>query len=209
MKNKSPILIDCKNLVYSIGFQPILKKVSFQLFQKELCFLIGENGSGKSILFKTLLFYQNYPEYVKKSKKNISISYLGHQLGIYTSLSLQENLDYFQSIFHSVHLNTVSHLLEIFKLEQRKNDPIYTFSQGMKQKAALIRALMVQADLYLLDEPYTSLDKKTKEDLNFYFKKLKRKTCLFVISHDDIDENLADRKIVIKKGKIEIHSNTT
>ena len=202
-------LIECKNLNYFIGYKQILKNINFHLNYKELCLLLGENGSGKSVLFKTLLCYYNYPSSYKYSQKSFNLSYMGHQLGIYTSLSLKENLDYFKNILPNVEEKRIINLLDIFNLTKKINEPVFTFSQGMKQKVSLIRCLMMKADLYLLDEPYTSLDKKTKAALDFYLENLKKESCIFAISHEDFKENLEDRKIYITKGKIENNSDFT
>lgn len=151
-------LLTCKELTYSMGYKQIFKKLSFSIQPKERILLTGENGSGKSTLLKLLFSSPNRKEF-QWNPSPISISYLGHEIGLYSSLSLRQNLDYFGSIYpNRMEKDFEMELLESFGLKKRVNDPVSTFSEGMKRKAGLIRALLAGAELLLLDEPLNGLD---------------------------------------------------
>ena len=96
-------------------------------------------------------------------------------------------------------------LTKIFKLEQFIDQPIKSYSHGMKQKVSVIAALAHNPKLWVLDEPLTGLDPQSA----FQLKKVMRKhaeegNTVFFSSHIlDVVENLCDRCCIIKKGKLQ------
>ena len=96
-------------------------------------------------------------------------------------------------------------LTKIFKLEQFIDQPIKSYSHGMKQKVSVIAALAHNPKLWVLDEPLTGLDPQSAYQL----KKVMRKhaeegNTVFFSSHIlDVVENLCDRCCIIKKGKLQ------
>jgi len=158
----SPTLVKCQNLDYQIGYKRIFKNLSFEIQEKEFWLLLGDNGSGKSTLLK-LLYHGTHSAFY--FPKKIQMSYVGHSLGLYSSLSLKENLEYFGTISHSKNIEKIPQWLETFRLKKRYLDPIHTFSEGMKKKSAIIRSLLINSELWLLDEPFNGLDQASVEEL--------------------------------------------
>lgn len=154
--------MECQNLEYQIGYKRIFKKIGFQIRRKEFWLLLGENGAGKSTLLK-ILYHGSNPAFHFPEK--LQMSYVGHSLGLYSSLSLKENLEYFGMIAESGQMEKIPEWLEIFGLKKRYLDPVHTFSEGMKKKSAIIRSLLTGSDLWLLDEPFNGLDKASGEEL--------------------------------------------
>ncbi|MDV6235950.1 ABC transporter ATP-binding protein [Leptospira ellisii] len=182
-------LLVCKDLSYSIGKKKILKQVSFSLFRGDLVLLRGENGVGKTTLLRAILNHETYKNrFVFGSSvdsRKPKISYLGHELGLYTSLSLEENLRYFLSISGVPTSETsVESFLRSFRLWTRRQDPIFTFSRGMKQKAALVRAILTGGDLILLDEPFTALDRFGLETAIQLLSEYSRNSAILMVTHD-------------------------
>lgn len=144
----------------------------------------------------------------KARPKNISdrfqISFIGHEPGLYSSLTLKENLDYFGGIAGKRFLrDRMSHLLKVFKLDHRLHDPVHTFSRGMLQKSAIIRALCMDAYLYLLDEPYTGLDETSVSLLNDIILDLKKRSSVLLVVHSkELIKKVAERTIALDAGSI-------
>ena len=183
-------LLQIQNLNYSIGFKSILEKVNLKLSQNKRYALRGENGSGKSTLLRCILNFRNFEEAISWNEELVlprnRISYLGHDLGLYNSLSLLENLKFFYSIAECpIAWNQVEDWVQKFKLHLRWDDPIYTLSRGMKQKVALIRALIPNSHLLLLDEPFTGLDQKSNIEIREILKEVSRQSSILAVIHEE------------------------
>lgn len=163
-----------------------MKNVSFTVFPGEILFVRGWNGSGKTTLLKSILHYDKYPDSIEfPSNRSPRISYLGHELGLYTTLSLEENLEYFRGIAGECRSeDQVTSWLKDFRLWQRRKDPISSFSRGMKQKAALVRALLPNVDLILLDEPLTALDTDGVEKAKAVLESVLEDSAIIMVTHD-------------------------
>jgi len=93
---------------------------------------------------------------------------------------------------------------KMFEMDNKLNDTISTYSHGMKQKVALIAALVHEPKILIMDEPFVGLDPKAVFDM----KKIMRDMCnegksIFFSTHIlDVAEKLCDRVAIIQKGKI-------
>jgi heme exporter protein A len=187
---KNLVICKVQDLSYSIGQKVILKNLNFDLSLGKAVVLRGDNGAGKSTLLKILLNSKNFTQSVIINSEPTEISYLGHDLGLYTSLSLAENLN----IFHSLAINpldwkTVQEWVEKFRLHLRWDDPIYLFSRGMKQKAGFLRAILSQPKILLLDEPFTGLDEHSVSLVYELIQSIKSRTAILSVIHgfQDLD----------------------
>ncbi|PJZ58954.1 ABC transporter ATP-binding protein [Leptospira barantonii] len=211
MPLKEQALFVCKDLSYSIGKKRILKQVSFSLFRGEFALLRGDNGAGKTTLLRAILNHEHHKDcfsFNGLSENGIEtprISYLGHELGLYTSLGLEENLRYFLSIARMEYpAEKVENLLRSFKLWSRRFDPVFTFSRGMKQKAALVRALLTGGDLILLDEPFTALDRSGLETAIRLLEDHSQNSAVMMVTHDPgIPFQKRTITLTLKEGNLE------
>lgn len=204
---ESKILVECKALSISIGWKKVLKECSFTLPANGITILSGENGAGKSTLLGALTKYHKHPDSIQVFPRNSDlffISYLGHELGLYTSLSLEENLRYFQSIAsRAKDWNWIMSWVEKFRLSTRMHDPVYSFSRGMKQKAALIRTFLAEADLILLDEPHTGMDISSVELLDNLIQEAAQRSSILIVSHEkDVIGRLKAKSLKLEGGTI-------
>ncbi|EMK01302.1 ABC transporter, ATP-binding protein [Leptospira sp. B5-022] len=177
--------MECSGLSYSIGRKSVLKNVSFSVFPNEVLFVRGMNGSGKTTLLKSILQHDKFKDRIKFPSFSPKLSYLGHDLGLYTTLSLEENLEYFRGIAGDCRPeDQIVSWLKDFRLWQRRKDPVSSFSRGMKQKAALVRALLPNVDLYLLDEPLTALDSEGESKARAVLENVLDTSSIIMVTHD-------------------------
>jgi len=147
------------------------------VIDKRVNLLIGKNGCGKSTLLKSIANLISYEGNIKIDSKTC---YMSETVSYPEDISLFDFIDNLNKISKNNSLNEeINYLLNLFHLEKKLHNKINTFSKGMKVKVNIIQCLMEKADIYLLDEPLSGLDKKGVACLIEYIKKSSK---MFVIS---------------------------
>ncbi len=192
----------------------MLNDVSFRCDAGELVAVLGPNGAGKSTLLSiaaTLLDPSSgavhYGEHTARgagAELRGRIGVLGHDLYIYPELSAAENLLFFGRIYGLAGVEgRVAAALERAGLGER-DDPVATFSRGMRQRLALERALLHEPRLVLLDEPFTGLDDAAIGALRDRLRALRDAGCIVLVTTHDLEtiDGLVDRALVLQKGRV-------
>jgi heme ABC exporter ATP-binding subunit CcmA len=147
----------------------VLNKVSLQCDAGQIVALLGPNGAGKSTLLSIVatliepssgsVRYGAHAARESGAALRSRIGLLGHDLYLYPELSAAENLRFFGRIYNLPDVDRrVERSLDRADLTLRGDDPVASFSRGMRQRLALERALLHEPRLVLLDEPFTGLD---------------------------------------------------
>jgi ABC-type multidrug transport system fused ATPase/permease subunit len=179
-----------------------LKNVNLTIKRGMKYAVVGQSGSGKSTLLKLIMGYEKENSGVIKvdgenlRKYDISelISYTDQNEHIYR-VGLEDNITVFgsynQNGISSIQKNIRSEIFEeIFK---RRDEECQCFSGGEKQAVAFLRMVAKNAEIILLDEPFSAMDVKTKSAVEHYLftgKEFKDKTIL-VVTHDVSEESLS------------------
>ena len=163
-------MLEVKNLECIRGDRSLFSGLGFDLHAGELMHLQGHNGSGKTSLLRTLcgLIAPNQGE-IHWNGKNIrrqrdefaaELLYLGHLDGIKVDLTAVENLRFLCRLAGlPVAENEFWQALQSVGLSGHEDLPVRVLSQGQKRRVSLARLLLSKAPLWLLDEPFTALDK--------------------------------------------------
>ena len=196
------------------GRRRVLNQASFRCDAGELVAVLGPNGAGKSTLLSiaaTLLDPSSgevrYGEHTARAagaELRGRIGVLGHDLYIYPELSAAENLLFFGRIYQLAGVEArVAAALERAGLAER-DDPVATFSRGMRQRLALERALLHEPRLVLLDEPFTGLDDAAIGGLRDRLQALRDRGCIVLVTTHDLEtiDGLVDRALVLQKGRV-------
>ncbi|XDD44970.1 ATP-binding cassette domain-containing protein [Leptospira sp. WS39.C2] len=195
-------LLETKGLTITVGEKTIIREANLRFFETGLLPVLGENGAGKTTLLKKI-FHESLNssgwEWPLGKRK---IAYLGHELGFYSSLSLEENLDYFGKLDGAHSMERRKELLKLFRLEKRIWDPIHLFSRGMKQKVAIMRVLLSSADLILFDEPYTGLDFESSNVLSSILNEEKKSRLILIVLHSVPKELQCTGEVSIRMGNV-------
>ncbi|CUS85570.1 ABC transporter ATP-binding protein, partial [Candidatus Kryptonium thompsonii] len=135
------------------------------------------------------------------------IGYVPESGAVFETLTPIEFLTFIGRIYQmkdSIIEKKISELMEIFEIYEYRNEPMLSFSKGMKQKVILISALMHDPKVLLLDEPLNGLDANSIQIFKEIIKKLAENgRTIFYSSHLlDVIEKICDKLIIINHGKI-------
>jgi len=135
------------------------------IIDDQITFLVGKNGSGKSTLIKAISGIIHYQGNMISETNRIA--YMSELPVFPQDISVQKFLILLNTIsLNPVEETVINDLLQVFRIDHKKEALLSTLSKGMKAKVNLIQCLMSSADIYLLDEPLSGLDREGIECLN-------------------------------------------
>lgn len=193
--------IEVHNLTTSYGGTPVLWDVDFELPKGQIIGIIGPNGSGKTTLLKTIMgLLKPSSGYVKIFDKNLDevrerIAYVPQRESV--------DWDFPASVFdvvmmgryrknnlfkrtNKLDVDIVLQNIEKVGLSEFKNRQISQLSGGQQQRVFIARALVQQADVYLMDEPFVGVDAATENAILKLLKEMKEKGKTVLIIHHDL-----------------------
>lgn len=151
-------LLDANGLELQRGGRVLLSDFSLQVYPGEVLMLEGENGSGKTSLLRTLAGLARYGFSGHLQCSASSLLYLGHKPGVKTLLTPRENLRWYCSI-QDLPLARLDAALEFVELTGFEDIPCHSLSAGQQRRVNLARLYLSEAPLWLLDEPFTAIDR--------------------------------------------------
>lgn len=211
------MVLEIKNLIGGYSRIPVLKGISFQVKPGELVGLIGLNGAGKSttinhvigllrpfsgeITLNGINIQQDPVDYKKQ------IAYVPETPILYDELTLREHIEL---TIKAYSLNTeeawirARKLLKTFRLDNKLDWFPANFSKGMKQKVMICCALMTNAKLLIVDEPFYGLDPLAVHDLLELIEERKKAGTAVLMSTHVLDtaQRYCDRFVLLANGKV-------
>ncbi|MFO8068987.1 MAG: ATP-binding cassette domain-containing protein [Alkalibacterium sp.] len=209
-------IIEVENVSFSVDQEKILKGLNFSINKGERVTVTGPSGGGKSTLLKIIASMLSPTEGIVSYKgKNIAdmnpidyrkkVSYFFQNATLFDQ-TVRDNLSFPYEIRNEEFDETKSvTLLERVKLNRTYLDKaVKDLSGGEKQRIALVRNLLYQPEVILLDEVTSSLDAENKEIIYAILDELNEEADMTILSvtHDEREINQADRIIKIIDGKV-------
>lgn len=210
--------LSIQNLVAGYGQKTIIEDLSLEVKEKETLVLMGISGSGKSTLLLTILgiitpkkgkILLNDKEINSLPIEQRNIGYLPQDYGLFPHLNVTQNISYglrVRGVSTQDQQAKAQEMLELVDLKGYEGRRIQELSGGQRQRVGLARALAINPDLLLLDEPLSNIDQVTKLEVATHLKNLFAKLDIPVIlvthNHEDalfLSEQLA----ILIEGKIE------
>ena len=209
-----------KDLCVKFDDRQILKDLSFSL-SKGLCVIKGKSGCGKSTLIDILLglgrpdkgkvFLFNKDIYEMPSSKRREYvfsfcSYAGQKSSLIYEYSLKENFNILNK--SKEELKMADELIKDFKFDGLENKKILELSGGERQKAEIISCLSAKQFIYILDEPFSSIEKESRLILKKKLLQLSKNNLVIIVDHSNtLNDITPDTSINFIDDRVEINSN--
>jgi len=212
--------VSAEDVSRHFGRRRAVSRMTFRASRGTILGLLGPNGAGKSTLLAMLAtLLRPSSGSIRYGTLGTSagpalrarIGVLGHDLFLYPELTARENLAFFAGLYGIADTNAKARAaLATAGLDTRSEDPVSSFSRGMRQRVALERALIHDPRLALLDEPFTGLDDASTGALVNRLKMLRESGAIVILATHDLDlaEGLLDHALFLREGRI-VESMTT
>jgi ABC-type multidrug transport system ATPase subunit len=203
--------LECDGLVKRFGGTTALADVSFTCPAGSVTALIGSNGAGKSTLFLTAAgllapdggTLRVHGHIAGTPGAQRALSLMPEQPDLYPAVSVWEHVTFMALLYRLTDWRPrAKTLLERFGLSDRLDAVPSDLSQGLRRRLALVMALVREADVMLLDEPFNGLDPRSANEVRSIVREVAAAgACVLVSTHVLSDvERISDRAIVLDRG---------
>ena len=216
-------MLKIENLTKTYGHKKAVDDLSLHIESGNIYGFIGHNGAGKTTTLKAIVGIMNFDSGDilidgKSIKKNALackkiMAYIPDNPDLYEYLTGIKYLNFICDVYgvdQEKRTERIKKYSDMFELSDSLGEVISAYSHGMKQKLAIIAALVHEPKLIIMDEPFVGLDPKATHLL----KQLMRQMCdqgaaIFFSTHVlEVAEKLCDKIAIIKAGKLIVSGNT-
>jgi len=212
---QSTVAVDVIGVSKRYGYLEVLRSVSLRIEGGEFVALFGHNGAGKTTLLKLIATHIRPStgtvkifgeDAFRDSGIRRKIGLVTHSSFLYDELTVRENLLFYARQF-GVEEDNFLDTVEFLGMNRWYNVRVKQLSHGLRKRADIIRALIHEPNLILLDEPFTGLDSETCDVLVNYFRGQKQrgneKKTLLIASHSqEWVKKVCDKAISLHRGKV-------
>lgn len=204
--------IELKQVSKTVKKRPLLHDVNANIEQKSITTLEGINGSGKTLVLKTILglikvsgtvTVDNQPVRTEDPYP-VKTGILIENPSLIEDFTATKNLELLAKLDPNISNKQIEDLLDYFDLARFPKQKVKKFSLGMKQKLGIAQAFLGSYPLIVLDEPTNALDTESIAKLSKLIKQYRENGSTFVIaSHDrDFISQVATHQLYVKEGTI-------
>ena len=190
------------------GDRCLFKGLDFALNPGELLILEGQNGSGKTSLMRALAGLLEFETgdvkwdgvSVRKARQAFhgSLVWMAHRVGLKADLTLVENLR-FEASLRAQSDADLAEVMERLGISRLRRLPVRSLSAGQQRRVALARMLLAKAQLWLMDEPFTNLDRDGRTlVMSLVTEHLNNGGMCIMAAHQDVDVDATVHKVVLQ-----------
>ena len=212
MTETAPVpAVTVSNLIKQFGRFAALRGVTAEFSGGKLYAILGDNGAGKTTLLRTLagLSQPSSGDVAILGAKKFhdvcqQVGYMAHPSLLYDEMSGMENLEYFARLYGITGSTRCAEVIRSVGLDPDLVRPVGQYSQGMRQRMSLARALLNDPKILLLDEPFSNVDvHSATEMVQLLARTRDRGTTVFVVTHQaSLLEGAADEFVWMQFGQI-------
>jgi ABC-type multidrug transport system ATPase subunit len=204
-------VITVTNLIKQFGRFAALRGVTAEFSGGKLYAILGDNGAGKTTLLRTLagLTQPSSGEVAILGATKFRdicqhVGYMAHPSLLYDEMSGIENLEYFARLYGITSGTRCAEAIRSVGLDPDLVRPVGQYSQGMRQRMSLARALLNDPKILLLDEPFSNVDLHSATEMVRLLAGIRdRGTTIFLVTHQAaLLEGAADEFVWMEYGKI-------
>jgi len=200
--------LSAENLTLFRGDRCLFRGVSFALDAGELLILEGANGSGKTSLMKAIVgmldletgvvCWNGAPVSTQRQVFHGSLVWTAHRVGLKADLTLVENLR-FEASLRPQAGDDMEPVLERLGISRLKPLPLRSLSAGQQRRVALARMLLADVPLWLMDEPFTNLDREGRALVMRLVKEhLARGGLCVMAAHQDVEIDVPVKRVTLQ-----------
>ncbi len=216
MTQLSEVIIEANKLTRRFGYRVALKKISFGITKTGVHGLFGSNGAGKTTLMRIIstllrpqsgsisIFGFDPEEDPIEIKKRIGL--IGDKPLLYPELTGRENLEFYCKLYGveketmESNIGTLSKRFGVFKW---LDEPTKILSHGLRKRFDIIRCVIHNPELFLLDEPFSGLDKESTEIFMEYINEFRSSKTTVLTTHNlPLGRDFCDDFITLRKAEI-------
>jgi ABC-type multidrug transport system ATPase subunit len=203
-------LVVVSNLIKQFGRFAALRGVSAEFSAGKFYGILGDNGAGKTTLLRALAGLadptRGTVSILGKNPQDAcrEIGYMAHPSLLYDEMSGMENLRYFARLYDIAGDERCEQVIRSVRLDPELTRPVGQYSQGMRQRMSLARAILHDPKILLLDEPFSNVDVHSAREMVALLKAMRDagKT-IFVVTHQAaLLEGVADEFVWMQAGQI-------
>lgn len=191
------IVIEVKDAVKIYGSQTVLDHVSLQVERQKIYGIVGRNGSGKTVLFKSILGFIPLTDGVISVRGKVigkdedmasDIGMIIENPGFLPNYNAFKNLKFLAMIHDRISDEEILNTIARVGLDPHSKKWVGKYSMGMRQRLGIAQAIMENPDILILDEPMNGLDKHGVEEVRQLLLQLKEEgKTILIASHNPLD----------------------
>ena len=216
-QNEGKLILRDFSKRYSTSDVYAVYKANLEIDGGQIFGFLGPNGAGKSTIIKSIVGIQTitsgqievsgYDVDKQSVEAKMQIGFVPDHYALYENLTGREYINYIADLYNVARKDRDERIAEYvkrFRLETAIDNPMKTYSHGMKQKITIMSALVHNPKIWILDEPLTGLDPESIFQVKECMKEhASRGNIVFFSSHIiDVVENICDRIAIIRRGQI-------